>query len=267
MRCCIRSGNRRSRSTIDRNRAARYGLAPGDINTTIAAAIGGQAAGNLYEEGSDRNFPMIVRLAPKYRESLDAIRRITIGAASPEGGATVPIPLGDVADVQLVSGASFIYRENQERYIPIKFSVRGRDLGGALREAQRKVAEEVQVPGGYHLEWVGEFGALQEAIGAPRRCRAVEPLVDRRVAVHQLRLAVDVLLAASVLPMALIGGAFALYLTGTAFSVSAAIGFVALFGIAAMEGIIILWYFNMLIDGGLERLTAITRACHCGCAR
>ena len=174
---------------IDRNRAARYGLAPGDINTTIAAAIGGQAAGKLYEEGSDRNFPIIVRLAPKYRESLDAIRRITVGAASPEGNATVPIPLGDVADVKLVSGASFIYRENQERYTPIKFSVRGRDLGGAVREAQRKVAEEVQIPGGYHLEWVGEFGALQEAIGRLSDCRAVEPRVDRRAIVHQLRLA------------------------------------------------------------------------------
>jgi cobalt-zinc-cadmium resistance protein CzcA len=247
---------------IDRNRAARYGLAPGDINTTIAAAIGGQAAGKLYEEGSDRNFPIIVRLAPKYRESLDAIRRITVGAASPDGGATVPIPLGNVADVKLVSGASFIYRENQERYTPIKFSVRGRDLGGAVREAQRKVAEEVQIPGGYHLEWVGEFGALQDAIG---RLSIVVPLslalIGALLFINFASL-VDALLAASVLPMALIGGTFALYVTGTAFSVSAAIGFVALFGIAAMEGIIILSYFNMLIDAGLERLAAITRACH-----
>ena len=248
--------------SIDRNRAARYGLAPGDINTTIAAAIGGQAAGKLYEEGSDRNFPIIVRLAPKYRESLDAIRRITVGAASPEGNATVPIPLGDVADVKLVSGASFIYRENQERYTPIKFSVRGRDLGGAVREAQRKVAEEVKIPGGYHLEWVGEFGALQEAIG---RLSIVVPLslalIGALLFINFASL-VDALLAASVMPMAVIGGTFALYVTGTAFSVSAAIGFVALFGIAAMEGIIILSYFNMLIDGGLERLAAITRACH-----
>jgi cobalt-zinc-cadmium resistance protein CzcA len=247
---------------IDRNRAARYGLAPGDINTTIAAAIGGQAAGNLYEEGSDRNFPIIVRLAPKYRESLDAIRRITVGAASPEGGATVPIPLGDVADVKLVSGASFIYRENQERYTPIKFSVRGRDLGGAVREAQRKVAREVQVPGGYHLEWVGEFGALQEAIGRLAVVVPLSLLLIGALLFIDFASLVDALLAASVLPMALIGGAFALYLTGTAFSVSAAIGFVALFGIAAMEGIIILSYFNMLIDGGVERLAAITRACH-----
>jgi cobalt-zinc-cadmium resistance protein CzcA len=134
---------------IDRARAARYGLAPGDINSTIAAAIGGQAAGNLYEEGSDRNFPMVVRLAPNYRQSLDAIRRITIGAPNPSGGGIVPIPLTDVATVRLVSGASFIYRENQERYIPIKFSVRGRDLGSAVLEAQQKIAEQVQLPSGF----------------------------------------------------------------------------------------------------------------------
>src|SRR5215472_13806687 len=150
---------------IDRARAARYGLAPGDINSTIAAAIGGQAAGNLYEEGSDRNFPMVVRLAPRFLSSLEAIRRITVGAPNPGGSGVVPIPLTDVATVKLVSGAAFIYRENQERYIPIKFSVRGRDLGGAVLEAQQKIAGQVQLPSGYRLEWVGEFGELQEAIG------------------------------------------------------------------------------------------------------
>src|SRR5712691_6396487 len=142
---------------IDRARAARYGLAPGDINSTIAAAIGGQAAGNLYEEGSDRNFPMVVRLAPNYRQSIDAIRRITVGAQNAAGG-VVQVPLGEVASVRLESGASFIYREQQQRYIPIKFSVRGRDLGGAVIEGQKKVREQVKLPGNYRLEWVGEFG-------------------------------------------------------------------------------------------------------------
>jgi cobalt-zinc-cadmium resistance protein CzcA len=247
---------------IDRTRAARYGLAPGDINATIAAAVGGQAAGNLYEEGSDRNFPLVVRLAPKYRESLDAIRRITVGAPNPSGSGVVPIPLIDVADVKLVSGASFIYRENQQRYIPIKFSVRGRDLGGAVLEAQRKVAEQVQLPGGYRLEWVGEFGELQEAIG---RLSVVVPLSLALIGILlfvNFASLTDTLLAASVMPMALIGGTFALFLTDTPFSVSAAIGFVALFGISVMEGIIILSYFNTLLDSGLERPLAITRACH-----
>jgi cobalt-zinc-cadmium resistance protein CzcA len=244
---------------IDRGRAARYGLAPGDINTTIAAAIGGQSAGNLYEQGSDRNFPIMVRLAPKYRESLAAIRRITIGAPNPSGGGIVPIPLTDVADVKLVSGASFIYRESQERYIPIKFSVRGRDLGGAVSEAQQKIAQEVKVPGGYRLEWVGEFGELQAAIS---RLELVVPLALALICVLlyvNFGSAIDMLLAASVMPMALIGGIFALLVTGTPFSVSAAIGFVALFGIAAMDGVIVITYFNRLIDSGMDRAAAVFR--------
>jgi cobalt-zinc-cadmium resistance protein CzcA len=244
---------------IDRARAARYGLAPGDINTTVAAAIGGQAAGNLYEQGSDRNFPMVVRLAPKYRESLDAIRRITVGAPNPSGSGVVPIPLTDVADVRLVSGASFIYRENQQRYIPIRFSVRGRDLGGAVSEAQQKIAKEVPLPAGYRLEWVGEFGELQEAIG---RLAVAVPL---SIALICLLLYLnfgsltDMLLAASVMPMALVGGIFALVFSGTPFSVSAAIGFVALFGIAAMDGIIVINYFNLQIASGMDRPAALRR--------
>ncbi|MBV9373671.1 MAG: efflux RND transporter permease subunit, partial [Alphaproteobacteria bacterium] len=249
------------RIDIDRARAARYGLAPGDINSTISAAIGGQAAGNLYEEGSDRNFPMIVRLAPNYRQSLGAIRRITIGAPNPSGSGIVPIPLTDVATVQLVSGASFIYRENQERYIPIKFSVRGRDLGGAVLEAQQKIAQKVQLPAGYRLEWVGEFGELQDAL---ERLKVVVPISLALICMLlflNFGSLTDMLLTASVMPMALIGGVFALLVTGTPFSVSAAIGFVALFGISVMEGVIILSYFNTLIDAGLERSAAVIRAC------
>jgi cobalt-zinc-cadmium resistance protein CzcA len=246
---------------IDRARAARYGLAPGDINSTIAAAIGGQAAGNLYEEGSDRNFPMIVRLAPTYRQSLDAIRRITIGAQNPGGNGIVPIPLTDVASVRLVSGAAFVYRENQERYIPIKFSVRGRDLGSAVAEAQYKIAQQVQLPAGYRLEWVGEFGELQEAIG---RLAVAVPLALGLICILlflNFGSGMEMLLAASAVPMAMIGGIFALFLTGTPFSVSAAIGFVALFGISAMDGIIIIGYFNRQIAAGIERSAALLRTC------
>jgi cobalt-zinc-cadmium resistance protein CzcA len=249
------------RIDIDRSRAARYGLAPGDINATVQAAIGGQAAGNLYEEGSDRNFPIVVRLAPEYRNNLDAIRRITIGAPNPTGTGIVPIPLIDVAQVTLVSGASFIYREQQERYIPIKFSVRGRDLGTAVLEAQQKVAAQVPLPGGYRLEWVGEFGNLEDAL---QRLAIVVPLSIILICILlyiNFGSIVDMLLAASVIPMALIGGIFALWLTGTPFSVSAAIGFVALFGIATMDGIIVLTNFNQLLETGLDRATAIRRAC------
>jgi cobalt-zinc-cadmium resistance protein CzcA len=249
------------RIDIDRARAARYGLAPGDVNTTVQAAIGGQAAGNLYEDGSDRNFPIIVRLAPEYRKNLDTIRHIVIGAPNPNGSGVVPIPLTDVASVKLTSGASFIYREGQERYIPIKFSVRGRDLGTTVLDAQKKVEEAVTIPGGYHLEWVGEFGNLQEAIS---RLEIVVPIA---IALICLLLFInfgsvtDMLLAASVIPMALVGGIFALYATGTPFSVSAAIGFVALFGIAAMDGIIVLTFYNAAIEAGANRAAAIMRTC------
>jgi cobalt-zinc-cadmium resistance protein CzcA len=246
---------------IDRDLAARYGLASGDINATIQAAVGGQAAGNLYEPGSDRNFPMIVRLAPQYRQSLAALGRITIGAQNPNGNGIVQIPLGDLAKVSLVSGASFIYREQQQRYIPLKFSVRGRDLGSTVLEAQHKVEQQVNIPGGYRLEWVGEFGNLQEALQRLAIAVPFSILLICLLLYMNFGSVTDMLLAASVIPMALIGGIFALYLTGTPFSVSAAIGFVALFGIAAMDGIIVLSYYNQHILTGLDRASAIVRTC------
>ncbi|SRR5579871_40520 len=251
------------RIDVDRVRAARFGLAPGDVNAVVQAAIGGQSAGDLYEEGSDRHFPMIVRLASPYRASLESIRRIPIAAPDPVSGATpVQVVLSDVARVQLVSGASFIYREQQERYVPIKFSVRGRDLGSAVLEAERRVADEVPLPGGYRLEWVGEFGNLREALG---RLAFAVPLAIVLICLllylnfNRVR---DVLLAASVIPMAMIGGIFALWLTGTPFSVSAAIGFVALFGIAAMDGILVLSYYNLCLAAGLDRTAAIRETGH-----
>jgi heavy metal efflux system protein len=246
---------------VDRARAARYGLAPGDINSTVQTAVGGQAAGNLYEEGSDRNFPIMVRLSPEYRQSLDAIGRITVAAPNPNGTGLIQAPLSDVADIKLVSGASFVYRENQQRYVPIKFSVRGRDLGSAVLEAQRAVDAKGLLPGGYRLEWVGEFGNLQEAIGR------LEIAVPFSIALIVLLLYLNfgslrnALLAASVIPMALLGGIFALWVSGTAFSVSSAIGFVALFGIAAMDGILVLSYYHLSLDSGLDRASAMLQTC------
>jgi cobalt-zinc-cadmium resistance protein CzcA len=173
----------------------------------------------------------------------------------------VQVPLGEVAKVELISGPSFIYREHQERYVPIKFSVRGRDLGSAVLEAQRKVEQQVRVPGGYRLEWVGEFGNLQDAL---HRLAIVVPLSIVLICILlfiNFGSLVDVLLAASVIPMALVGGVFALALTGTPFSVSAAIGFVALFGIATMDGIIMLSYYNLHIEQGSDRVGAILHTC------
>ena len=249
------------RIDVDRVRAARYGLAPGDVNAVVQAAIGGQSAGDLYEGTSDRHFPMMVRLAVPYRQNLDAIRHIAVAAPAAGGNGLIQVPLDDVADVRLVSGAAFIYREQQQRYVPIKFSVRGRDLGSAVLEAQHAVDSKVLLPGGYRLEWVGEFGNLQDAIA--RLSIAVPFSIALIVLLLYLNFGNlrDALLAASVIPMALLGGIFALWLTGTAFSVSSAIGFVALFGIAAMDGILVLSYYHLSLDSGLDRAGAMLQTC------
>src|SRR6266850_1469307 len=245
---------------IDRQRAARYGLSPGDINATIQAAVGGQAAGDLYEEGSDRHFPMLVRLAPRYRENMEALRRIAIGAPGPNGG-VVQVPLAEVADIGLSSGAFYIYREAQERYIPVKFSVRGRDLGGAVLEAQEKVAEQVPLPSGYRLDWAGDFANFERAVA---RLGIAVPIA---IALILLLLYVsfgsltDTLIAGSAIPLALVGGILGLFLADMPFSISAAIGFVALFGIAAMNGIMVVGCYNRLIEGGLEREAALRQTC------
>ena len=270
---------------IDRKRASRYGLSPGDINATIKLAIGGDTAGDLYEPGSDRHFPIIVRLAPQYRKSLEDIRNLKIAVQNPASaaqssasaaqssasapppsnpsaqapGGLVQIPLTDVATVNLLSGASYIYREQQQRYLPIKFSVRDRDLGGAIQEAQAKIAAQVPLPPGLRMEWVGEFGNLQDAIA---RLKVVVPLSLVMIAMLlwiNFGSVTDTLLAMSVIPMAIIGGVLALSVTGIPFSVSAAIGFIALFGIAVMDGIIVLSQYNNLIDSGLERTAAALR--------
>jgi heavy metal efflux system protein len=242
---------------IDRARAARYGLSPGDINTTIRTAIGGDSAGDLYEPGSDRHFPIIVRLAPQYRKSAEAIQNLRIGAQGPNG--ITQVPLSEVASIKLVSGAAYIYREQQERYLPIKFSVRERDLGSAIQEAQQKIEAEVQLPPGSRIEWVGEFGNLQDAI---KRLSVVVPISLTLIAAliwFNFGSVVDTVLTMSVIPMAVFGGILGLLVTGIPFSVSAAIGFIALFGISVMDGIIILSQYNALIDEGLERGAAILR--------
>jgi cobalt-zinc-cadmium resistance protein CzcA len=245
---------------VDRLKAARYGLAPGDVNAVVQAAIGGQAVGsNLYEYGSDRNFPIVVRLAPQYRKSLNAIANIPVAVPNAVGG-VAQVPLSELAEIKLVSGFSFIYRESQTRYIPVGFAVRGRDLGGAILEAQSKIDKQVQLPPGARLEWVGEFGELQAALA---RLEIVVPIAFLAIGVllfanfGSFR---DTLLAASVMPMALVGGIFALYFTGTPFSVSAAIGFIGLFGISVMGGILVLSYFNQMIAAGMPRHEAIVHA-------
>lgn len=245
------------RIDIDRIAAARYGLTPDDINATIAAAIGGASVSDLYEPGTDRHFPIVVRLQQGQRSDLSAIRNITVAAPAPSGAGSIPVPLSAVAQVHLTSGASFIYREHQERYVPIRFSVRDRDLGSTVEEIQARVARHVTIPPGYHLEWAGELGNLTDAAN---RLALVVPISLGLILVllfTNFRSLRDSLLAFSVIPMAVIGGVLALALTGTPFSISAAIGFVALFGIAVMDGILVVTTFNQSLDNGLDRTAAM----------
>jgi len=230
---------------IDRARAARYGLGIDDVNQVVQAAIGGREAGRVYEPGADRNFPLMVRLDAPYRSSLDAIGRIPVGG--PRGAM-----LADVSEIKLTSGVSYIYREDGSRYLPIRFSVRGRDPASTVAEAQEAVALRVELPPGYRLEWVGEFRNLQEAIG---RLMVVVPvalaliLVLLYVQFSNLR---ETLLVFGIVPMSIIGGVGALAVSGLNFSVPAAIGFLALFGITVMEGIIMMSHFKHLL---LERMS------------
>ncbi len=243
-------------------RAARYGLTPGDINTTVRTAIGGDSAGDLYDPGSERHYPIVVRLAPQYRQSIEAIANLRIAGQNPGGGPPVQLPLSAVASVQLVSGPAYIYREGQERYLPVKFSVRGRDLGSTIEEAQRRVSAEVPLPPGYRLELVGEFNNMKGAIA---RLSVTVPVAIGLIAIllfMNFSSVIDSLLALSVIPMAMAGGIVALSVTGTSFSVSAAIGFIALLGIAVMDGIIVLTHYNGLIAAGVERVPAMLRTCY-----
>lgn len=238
---------------IDRARCARYGLAAGDVNAVIRAAIGGQAATDIYE--GERHFPLVLRLSPEYRQSVDAIKAILL--ATPDGA---QVPLNDLATIALQAGASYIYREDNSRYIPIKFSVRGRDLGGTVAEAQVKIAQNVSLPQGYHVEWSGEFGELQEA---EARLRYIVPLSVLLIlmllysAFNSLR---DSLLVLLTIPFAVMGGILALWVAGLHFSVSAAVGFISLFGVSVMEGIILVSYYNEIERTASSRDTAIRSA-------
>jgi heavy metal efflux system protein len=241
---------------IDRDKAARYGLNTGDVNTVVQAAIGGTNATTVLE--GDRSFALAVRLDPKYRSSIDAIRGIKVGYQTP-AGTNAYVPLSELADISLDTGASFIYRERSQRYIPIKFSVRGRDLGGTVAEAQDRVAKAIKLPNGYQILWAGEFDDLQNA---KQRLIIVVPITLLLILVllyglfNSLR---DSLLAVAGIPFAIGGGLIALYFADLDFSVSAAIGFISLFGVAVMDGILNITYFRELRIQGMDVAEAVFR--------
>jgi cobalt-zinc-cadmium resistance protein CzcA len=241
---------------VDREKAARYGLNTGDVNTVVQAALGGTNATNILE--GDRSFSLAVRLDRKYRDSIDAIRTVKVAYSTPSG-TNAYIPLSELADISLDTGASFIYRERSQRYIPVKFSVRGRDLGGTVAEAQERVAKAVKLPNGYQILWAGEFEDLQNA---KERLLIVVPITLLLILVllyglfNSLR---DSLLAVAGIPFSVGGGLIALYLAALDFSVSAAIGFISLFGVAVMDGILNITYFRELRATGMDIAEAVFR--------
>jgi cobalt-zinc-cadmium resistance protein CzcA len=242
---------------VDRAIAARYGLNTGDINTVIQAALGGTQATTVLE--GERQFALIVRLAPEYRSSLDAARNVKVGYQTP-GGANAYVPLKELATITLDVGGSYIYREANQRYIPVKFSVRGRDLGSTVADAQAQVARKVNLPEGYRIEWAGEFGELQQA---KKRLEVIVPvsLILIMVLLYGLFNSFhDSLLALSGIPFAIAGGLLSLYVTGLDFSISAAIGFVSLFGISVMNGILLITYYNEIREQGMRTVQAMFHA-------
>jgi cobalt-zinc-cadmium resistance protein CzcA len=232
--------------TPNRRVCARYGLNTGDVEAVIQAAIGGQAVTQVYE--GEKRFDLVVRWLEPYRSGLEAIREITVGTHS---GAT--IPLGQIADVRVEDGPSVVYRQDGQRYAPVKFSVRGRDLGGAIAEARQMVAAQVKLPYDTHLEWGGEINQLQEAT---ERLKVVVPLTLLLIALlvyGATRHWLDTLIVFTNIPVACAGGLLSLFVNGVHFSVSAAMGFVSIFGIATQDAILVVTYFTRLRQ--LEGLT------------
>jgi cobalt-zinc-cadmium resistance protein CzcA len=242
---------------VDRERAARYGLNTGDVNTVIQAALGGAVATNVLE--GDRQFNLTVRTAPGDRDSLEKIADTKVGYQTPSG-ATAYIPLREVADISLDTGASYIYHEATQRFIPIKFSVRGRDLGGTVAEAQQRIARNVKLPTGYRMVWAGEFDDMKLAA---QRLAVVVPISVILILIllyglfNSLR---DSLLTLAGIPFAACGGIIALAVAGLAMSVSAAIGFISLFGVAVMNGILMITYFNQVRHEGMKNGQAMYHA-------
>jgi len=242
---------------VDRDRAARYGLNTGDINSVVQAALGGTVATTQLE--GDRQFNVTVRLAPEYRGNFESVGRIKVGFSTPSGS-NAYIPLSEIADISLDTGASYIFHERNARFIPIKFSVRGRDLGSTVAEAQERIARNVSLPNGYRILWAGEFEELQQA---KARLAVVVPISLMMILVllyglfNSLR---DSLLALAGIPFSIAGGVIALYITGLDFSISAAIGFVSLFGVSVMNGILIITYYNQVRHGGMGTIAAMYHA-------
>jgi cobalt-zinc-cadmium resistance protein CzcA len=237
---------------VDRARVARYGLNVADVNGLIEAAVGGAAATQVVQ--GERLFDLVVRLQPQFRGTAEQIGNVLI--ATPGGG---QIPLREVADLQIVNGASFIYRQDNSRYIGVQYAVEGRDLASAVNDARAAVARQVKLPAGYRVEWGGEF---KEYTASRRQLQIVLPLTILLIFIllfalyHNFKF--PLITVVGVLLSAPLGGLLTLWITGTAFSVSSGIGFLALFGVSVQTAVVYISYANELRLAGLP-IAAATR--------
>jgi cobalt-zinc-cadmium resistance protein CzcA len=238
--------------TVDRIAAARYQINAADVQDAIQTAIGGNALTQVLE--GEQRYDLVMRYLPNYRDTKDAIEQTRL--VSPSGER---VSLAQLCKVDVADGASEIYREGNQRYVAIKYGVRGRDLGSAVEEAIKKVTDEVKLPPGYHIDWAGEYASQQRA---QRRLEIVIPLTLLVIFMilytmfGSLKWALLILTTVMTAP---IGGVTALFLTGTNFSVSSGIGFLALFGVSVQTGVIMLEYINQLRARGHSILDAATK--------
>jgi cobalt-zinc-cadmium resistance protein CzcA len=228
---------------VDRKAAARYQINVADVQDAIQTAVGGNAVSQVLQ--GERRYDLVIRYQAPYRDTREAIENIRLLAPS---GARVS--LAQLAKVETQDGASEIYREENSRYVAIKYSVRGRDLGGAVEEAIQKVNEQVKLPIGYHVDWAGEYESQKRS---EKRLMIVLPLTILGIFVILYAMFSSgkwALLILANVAMAPVGGLLALLFTGTHFSVSSGVGFLALFGVSVQTGVIMLEYINQLRAAG-----------------
>ncbi|MGV2347488.1 MAG UNVERIFIED_CONTAM: CusA/CzcA family heavy metal efflux RND transporter, partial [Methylobacterium ajmalii] len=240
---------------INKAEAARYGLSTGAIQEVIGAAIGGRDAGVVFE--GDRRFPIVVRLTDKVREDREALENIPVPLPAGPNGRASSVLLKQVASFSVTEGPNQISRENGKRRVVVTANVRGRDIGSLVAEAQAKVGSQVQLPPGSYLTWGGQFENLASA---KRRLMVVVPVCFFLIFLllySALGSPRDALLVFSAVPLALTGGIFALWLRGMPVSVPAAVGFIALSGVAVLNGLVMLTFIKQLVAEGRPKREAI----------
>ncbi|MEI9958121.1 MAG: CusA/CzcA family heavy metal efflux RND transporter [Ferruginibacter sp.] len=238
------------RITLDQQKMAFYGVNTADANAVIEMAIGGKAATELYE--GERKFDIRVRYQKEYRSTQEEIQNLMVPTS--DGS---KVPLKEIANFQSLTGPAFIYRDNNMRHIAVKFSVRGRDLGSTIAEAQKLVDAQVQLPQGYSATWNGEFENQQRASATLAKVVPICLLVIFLILFITYGNVKDAVLTIMNVPFALIGGILALHITGINFSISAGIGFIALFGVCIQNGVILISVFRKNLDAGMHLDEAI----------